>query len=308
VQPLATDAAAACSGAWESSFGILRLSSNGENVSGTYTFVPGATLSGRLEGNLLRGTYHEPTEDGAGVQGRFAFEFASDGASFDGTWAPGEGPPLSPSERENSRWSGRRLVADPNRVWFVVLEENWESSLRAEEFSFGSMLRAFFERVPQIGLRHRFVHDRADLERFCGELDALVEPVVLYISAHGSPDSLGIGADGVSPEALGAALRGVGDLRLLHLGSCALLSGDAPERIRLAAGKDFPISGFVESVDWAASAIVDLTYMQLVLEQGLDPAEAVEATRRMLSFANSPGETGPLPGCDLKISVPAMAP
>lgn len=289
-------------GTWDSSFGTVRLSRQGTRYVGLYTYAAGATLEGELTGRVLRGTYHEPATDSEGVRGRFAFELAEDGQSFRGTWATGEGAPLDPRERRGQRWSGRRVQGDPDRIWFVVLEENWEESLREPEYSFGAMLRSFFERVPRVGFRHRFIHDRADLERFCAELAGLVEPIVLYISSHGSPEGLAIGNDGISPEALGAALKNVGDLRLLHLGSCAALAGDAPARIRAAAGKDFPISGFVESVDWAASAIVDFTYMQLVLEQGLEPAAAVAATRRMLTFANEPGATGPLPGCDLELS------
>jgi hypothetical protein len=294
-------------GVWESSFGTLRLNREEARVQGTYTYAAGATIEGELAGQVLKGTYHEPSTHGDGVRGRFAFELAEDGQSFRGTWEPGTGEPLDPRDRRAQRWSGKRVQGEPDRIWFVVLEENWEGSLREPEYSFGAMLRAFFERVPRIGVRHRFIHDRADLERFCGELGGLVEPLVLYISSHGSPEGLGIGSDGISPEALGAALKNVGDLRLLHLGSCAVLAGDAPTRIRAAAGKSFPISGFVESVDWAASAIVDFTYMQLVLEQGMDPAAAVEATRKMLSFAKEPGDTGPLPGCDLVLS-PATEP
>lgn len=303
-----TDAAAVDAdfdGVWESTYGILRLTRAGERFAGSYTGVPGATLEGEVQDGVLRGVYHEPAAAGDGVRGRFAFALAADGGSFHGAWSAGPGAPLDPADADAPRWRGRRVVGEPGRVWFVILEENWEGSLREDEYSFGAMLRAFFERVPSVAVRHRYVHDRADLERYCAELSGLVEPVVLYVSSHGSAEGLGIGADGVSPEALGAALRSAGDLRLLHLGACALLAGDAPERIRTAAGpgKSFPISGFVESVDWAASALVDLTYMQLVLEQGLDPADAVAATRRMLTFANPPGDTGALPGCDLAVSV-----
>ena len=289
---------------WDSSFGIVRFAREDRRFQGTYTYAAGATLTGELEGRVLRGSYHEPATSGEGVHGRFAFELAQDGQSFRGTWGTGDGDVLDPHDRRAQRWSGQRVRGEPDRIWFVILEENWEGSLREPEYSFGAMLRAFFERVPRIGVRQRFIHDKADLERFCAELAGLVEPVVLYISSHGSPEGLAIGNDGISPEALGAALKSVGDLRLLHLGSCAVLAGDAPARIRAAAGKSFPISGFVESVDWAASAIVDFTYMQLVLEQGLEPAAAVEATRRMLTFANKPGDTGPLPGCDLVLSAP----
>jgi hypothetical protein len=307
--PAAAAPAAEFAGVWESTYGILRLARRGDRFSGAYSGVPGATLEGALDGRVLRGSYHEPAAAGDGVRGRFAFALAEDGQSFRGAWREGAGEPLDPADGSAPRWDGRRVAGEPGRVWFVILEENWEGSLREHEYSFGAMLRAFFERVPSVAVRHRFIHDRADFERYCAELAGLVEPVVLYISSHGSAEGIAIGPDGIPPEALGAALRSAGDLRLLHLGACALMAGDAPDRIRAAAGPDksFPISGFVESVDWAASALVDLTYMQLVLEQGMDPAAAVAATRRMLTFANPPGETGPLPGCDLAVSVAGEA-
>ncbi len=293
-------------GLFESSYGTLRLSRTEGGYAGTYGDPPNATLAGTVLGGVLHGTYHEPVADGPGVTGRFAFVLKDAGQGFRGVWREGEGEALDPNDESARRWSGQRLVGEAGRIWFVILEENWESSLREPEYSFGAMLRAFFERVPSVGVRHRFVHDRADLERFCAQLSKLVEPVVLYISSHGSPEGLGIGADGISPEVLGGALRHVNELRLLHLGSCAVMAGDAPERIRAAAGEraTFPISGFGVSVDWAASAIVDLTYMQLVLEQGMAPAEAAAAARRMLTFANPPGDSGPLPGCDLRLSLP----
>lgn len=300
----APEVAADFAGLFESSYGTLRLARAAEGYSGSYGDPPVATLAGVLHDGVLRGTYHEPAANGPGVTGRFAFVLEDGGQRFRGVWREGEGDALDPADESLRRWSGKRLVGEPGRVWFVILEENWEGSLREHEYSFGAMLRSFFERVPAVAVRHRFVHDRADLERFCAELSRLVEPVVLYISSHGSPAGLAIGPDGVSPEVLGAALRHVNELRLLHLGSCAVMAGDAPTRIRAAAGEraDFPISGFGVTVDWAASAIVDLTYMQLVLEQGMAPAEAAEATRRMLSFASPPGDTGPLPGCDLRLS------
>jgi hypothetical protein len=294
-------------GAWQTTYGLLRLAPGGSGLTGSYTFARGSRIEGAEEGRVLRGTYHEPARrDGLGaIDGRFAFELAEDGESFRGVWAEGPGAPLDLADAALKIWTGRRARGEPDRVWLVILEENWEGSLRDHEYSFGAMLRAFFERVPNVAVRHRFVHDRADFDRFCAELAELLEPVFLYVSSHGSPQALSIGQDGIAPEQLGAALRNAGDLRLLHLGACAMLAGDAPARIRAAAAPHppFPISGFVESVDWAASAIVDFTYLSLLLERGLEPAAAVAATREMLQFANPPGESrGVLPGCDLRVA------
>lgn len=302
--PAPSTAESGFAGTWQSTYGLLRLAPGASGLIGSYTYARGSRIEGVVDGRVLRGTYHEPSAHG-GIDGRFTFELAEDGESFRGVWAEGSGAPLDLADATQKSWTGRRARGEPGRVWLVILEENWEGSLRDHEYSFGAMLRSFFERVPTVAVRHRFVHDRADFDRFCTELGELLEPVILYVSSHGTPQALGIGAGGISPEQLGAALRHAGDLRLLHLGACAMLAGDAPARIRAAAAPHppFPISGFVESVDWAASAIVDFTYMSLLLERGLDPAAAVAATREMLQFANEPGGAkGALPGCDLRVA------
>ncbi|MBM4016704.1 MAG: hypothetical protein FJ293_17310 [Planctomycetes bacterium] len=304
-------------GTWRSSYGLLRLAPGAGGLTGSYTQARGSRLEGSIDGRRLRGTYHEPSPRGGGVDGRFTFELAADGESFRGVWAEGVGAPLDLDDPTLQRWTGQRARGEPGRVWLVILEAHWEGSLREREYSFGAMLRSFFERVPTVAVRHRFVHDLADFERFTAELAELVEPVWLYVSAHGSPEAVAIGQGGISPEQLGAALRNVGDLRLLHLGACAMLAGDAPARIVAAAAPHppFPISGFVESVDWAASAIVDFTYLAQQFERGMTPRDAVQATRAMLSFAREPaaaeaaaqaaagagGLGGLLPGCDLRL-------
>lgn len=293
-------------GTWKSTYGTLRLTQAGNRVTGTYTSPVGATIEGVVTGRVVTGTYHEPATNGEGVRGRLVLEIDETGSSFSGKWREGLALPLMPSDPTAGNWSGERLQYTSNRVWLVILEANWEESLHEREYSFGVMLRSFFDRVPTVEIRHRFVHHKPDLDRFCAELSGLMEPVVLYVSSHGTPEGICLGTDVITPEQLGTALRTVNDLRLLHLGSCALLAGDAPDRIRAAAAPHapFPISGFVESVDWASSAIVDLSYMDLILEQGMDPIDAVAAVRRMITFAGEPKSQGKqwLPACDIKVS------
>ncbi len=135
------------------------------------------------------------------------------------------------------------------------------------------------------------------------EIGELAGPVVLYVSSHGTPEGLQAGGDSIDGATIGSALRDAGDLRLLHLGGCSMMRGDMAGDIRAMAAPHarFPISGFTRDVDWAASALVDLAYMDLVLEQELAPADAVEQARAMLSFAGEGARGEPLPGTDLVI-------
>jgi hypothetical protein len=273
--------------------------------SGCTASRAGSGIAGDVDGRVLRATYTEPD----GTQGRAVFELAADGQSFRGVWRPALEPVLELDTPEAGRWSGKRVEPVEGRTWLVILEANWETSLSEHEYSYGDMLRAFFERAPDIAVRRRFFHDQADLLRFCGELNGLAEPVVLYVSSHGTRAGIPTGGGTVDGRTLGAALRDAGNLKLLHLGACELLAGDFASDVRAAAGADFPISGFTEDVDWAGSAIVDFTYLHLVLELGVEPAEAVEEVRSMLSFAGPPAEGGgPIAGCDLSVLAPADEP
>jgi hypothetical protein len=277
----------------------MRLTVEGDRARGTYSYGAGATLEGLVAGRELRAEYAEPD----GTRGRALFALAPDGMSFRGVWQPGlEGPALALDDRSLSRWRGTRVVPVEGRVWLIILEAHWEESLAEHEYSYGDMLRAFFERVPAVEVRQRFFHDQDDLVRFCHELSGLLEPVVLYISSHGTTAGVAVAGETIDGAAIGAALRGLDTLALVHFGSCEVLAGNEPAALLAAAGPEaaFPISGFRVAVDWAGSALVDFAYLSLVLEQGLAPAAAVRATRAMLSFAGPPRADGlPIAGADL---------
>ena len=51
----------------------------------------------------------------------------------------------------------------------------------------------------------------------------------------------------------------------------------------------FPVSGYTTAVDWAASAILEFMYFDLILTRGLDPAAAAQQVRELLSFAGDAG-------------------
>ena len=298
----AAESRAGFTGVWHTTYGSMRLSQTGAHVTGSYAYADGSRIEGDVQGRELHALYTEP----GGVAGRALFTLQPDGAAFHGLWRPDPERPLLPADADAQSWDGTRVEAVPGRVWLVILEAPWEESLDEPPYSYGDMLHSFFARVPDVEVRHLLFHDKADFVRACHEVGQLVGPVVLYVSSHGSREGLNAGPDTIDGRTIGEALRDAGDLRLLHLGSCELLAGDAAAEIRAAAAPHaaFPISGFTVAVDWAGSAIVDFTYMSLVLEGGMDPVEAVRATRSMVSFAGEGREGDEIPGADLIISPP----
>ncbi|MGC4043086.1 MAG: hypothetical protein QM758_04715 [Armatimonas sp.] len=280
------------SGVWESDYGLIRLEQMGASVKGTYTGGGGSTLEGTLSGNTLTLTWTE----GTGATGTATFTFDAAGNSFTGSW-----------KQKNSNggaWKGRRAQAGTmaDKKFLVVLEAHWEKSLSEPEYSFGQMLRSFFSRVPSVEVRQRFFHDEADLRRFCLEAAYLPNPTVLYLSTHGSPEGITVGGRNIAPVVVGESLKASRSLLLLHLGSCQIMGGNGPAAIRKTAGQPFPISGYVNSADWAGSAAIDFLYLDLVLSRGMSPKNAVAQTRQLLSIATDKTPPGSaISPCDLKI-------
>ncbi len=287
-RPGATAPTAGCAGVWTSSFGTLRLEQDGALVRGSYSQPPGSRIEGRLSAGVLRGSYSEPD----GTRGRVVLEFSADREHFRGAWRAGLEGTLELGDEGASTWTGRRAHPIPGRKWLIVLEAHWETSLAQPPYSYGAILRAFFERAPDIQVRQRYFHDRADFLRQCLDLESLLEPVTLYISSHGSRAGVGVGSEVLDGETIGRALAGLPNLELVHFGGCELLGGAFGRNVREASGSTFPLSGFEVEVDWAASAIVDLTYLHLVLERGTPPVEAVAALHGMLSFARGGANDG----------------
>jgi hypothetical protein len=284
------------SGLWATSYGAMRLVEEGEHVRGTYEWAGGSNLAGTRNGQVLAFDYDQPDDE----RGRAEVTLAADGMSFEGTWEATTGL--------GGNWSGTRIVPQAGRTWLVILEAHWESGLAEHEYSYGDMLRAYFTRLPDVAVRHRFVHDVADVARFCRELVWLAEPVVLYISSHGTEDGISLGTQTASADDLISALEAVETLRLLHFGSCLVMNGDVPRRIHAARAerRRFPISGFTTAVDWGGSAIVDFTYLELVLARGMAPREALDWTRKTIAFAGNATE-GPIPGTGLALLEPEDA-
>lgn len=285
-------------GLWDTSCGMLRLVREGDSVRGLLQGnLRHARVAGTVDGMVctLAGAF-----DGGAA---FTAELSADGADkFDGTRSrvPQDGDVQGPL-----RFAGARTRSTLGQRWLVVLEPHWERRLADTEFSFGDMLRPFFQRIRPVRFRHRRVHSREDFLRHCSDVAFLPDDVVLYISSHGTSAGVAVPDGVVTATDIAAALGDAANVQLLHFGGCNIAAGSLPEDIVSAqpARCRFPVSGFCRFADWSGSAIVDFTYLTLVLERRLAPVDAVAATRSELRFAGSalnPGE-GKIFPMDLRI-------
>ena len=112
---------------------------------------------------------------------------------------------------------------------------------------------------------------------------------MIYVSSPGTPEGVVVPGGVVTAPEISEALQDAPNVDLLHFGGCNIASGTLPEDIVAAQPPAcrFPVSGFCRFADWSGSAIVDFTYLTLVLERRLSPADAVTATRESVRFAGS---------------------
>lgn len=290
-------------GVWQTSFGPMRLVVTGAAAAGTYALGGGSTILGKIDDSRFEFTYEEP----GGVVGVGWFELAPDGQSFNGRWA--EGPAGTTPDKP---WTGRRVVPQRGRAWLIILEAHWEGSISEHEYSYGRMLREYFQRIPAVQVRHRYFDGVDDLRRWCAELAYIPEPIVLYISTHGAPAGIMVNGATIGAKEVAEMLPQQSTIKLLHLGGCLMMAGDLPSDILRCLGDraTFPISGFTEAVDWGTSALVDFAYLTLLFEHDMTPRKAVDAMHRMISFSRDPSEgstrrIGPLPPCGLRVVEPS---
>jgi hypothetical protein len=172
-------------------------------------------------------------------------------------------------------------------VWLVVLEAYWQGGLGEQEYAFGNMLREFFARVPHVAVRHRFFNNGPGLVRWCRELMYLAEPVVLVLATHGIPEGLAAHGEVIDTRDVVETLRHAESVMLLHFSSCLMLEqGPAGAfAAQLCEHLPFPISGYATTVDWAASALIEFTYLDMILARGLSPRAAANQVTRLLAFA-----------------------
>jgi hypothetical protein len=281
-------------GLWLTDFGHMRLVEDGNRVHGTYELHGGSTITGQRSGNTLTFTYEEPDARGKGQ-----FVLAADGLSFAGQWQPVGGAGMG-------AWKGQRL-GPTGLTWLVVFEVPWHGIADARDYSFGGMLREFFSRYPGVRTRVRFFSNEAALLALCQELWYVPDPVVLVVATHSKEHGIQLGGKTVLPAAFEEGLRYVPDLRLLHFSACLLMKEPALVEgwRRLANRLGTSVSGYATSVNWAASAIIEFTYLELMFAQNLTAARAAEEVVKLLTFAGAgtpPGSV--LPAADMRFVGP----
>jgi hypothetical protein len=270
----------------------MRLTRVGDKVTGFYRGKTEGQLEGQVKGERLTYTWRE-----GGNKGEGWFEVVSAGA-IQGEW---RGDKAS----EWASWSGQLAVPAAGVRWLVVLESQWEESLADHEYAFGDMLRAYFERVPSVRVRHRRVRQASDFEAIGRELALLAEPTALWLSGHG--DEAGVSLDGAPLDhtQLAPALALASNVFIVHFASCAVMGGDVPKKLRAALpkGRALAISGYATPVDWSASAALEMLYLDLLLARGAAPADAFAIIRSELRFAgDAPTAGSPFGALMLRLS------
>jgi hypothetical protein len=260
-------------GIWETSFGRLRLVQEGARVRGLYECGGPSSLRGTARDKALDFRYREPKISGSG---RFAL--AADGGSFTGRWR-------ARGETKWSEWNGWRLSPNKGIAWLVVLEAHWQRSLDEPEYAFGNMLREIFARTSLVRVRQRFFNDAASVAQWCRELAYLPEPVILIIASHGVAEGLSVRGKLIDTKTVFDSLAYAGSLRLLHFSSCLVGLGRQRKRA-------FAVSGYTTSVDWGASALLEFTYLDLILNRGFDPAKAAVMLPTLVRFAGDRAPRG----------------
>ena len=269
-------------GIWESTFGRLRLVQEEDRVFGFYEGVGRSTIEGKIEDGKLRFHYKEPSAAGEGH-----FQIDEGLASFTGEWRVDGTKSWAP-------WVGKRILPQSDRIWLLVLEAHWQRSIADQEYSFGSMVGEFLARYKHIAVRHRFFDDEEGLDRWCRELLYFPEPAVVVVASHGTPEGINVGGHTINSRLVIDYLRHAENLRLLHFSSCLVLKEDQPGDFakRIEKSAPFPISGYTTSVDWGGSAVMEFTYLDMILGKGLAPADAARELLKLVRFAGDE----PLPG------------
>lgn len=280
--PLAAFAeeAADYSGTWETTYGTLVLFQENGSVSGYYTLGGYSTIRGGVEddGRLVF-TYAERSASGEGW-----FLLSDEGNRITGKWRPdGVGTWYD--------WEGYRAGCGMTSAsWLVVLESEWQSSIGEGEYSFGEMLASWFARTPGVEVRHRFIHDGDDLVQFCLESSGLPGDLYLVIASHGTAAGIDLASGTVSLRDFLKAVEPCRNLAMVHFSCCEVMAGDLPRAIidsRESWPSGFLVSGYTESVDWGASGVIEIFYLNQMLENGLEPPEAAASVIDDIGFAGS---------------------
>lgn len=216
----------------------------------------------------------------AGVGTLKNFTLKNDGQEISASWsAPGKEP---------RTFTGQRLLPLSGKAWLMVFESSWGNSLEDREYSFGDMVKAFFDRTPNVETRRRSFSDAGSLKKWLAELAFIPEPIVLTIASHGESDGLKIDGKTISANEVAEGLKYVTELRALHFSSCLVMKSKFGQEVSKAlkdSGIRAAVSGYKNSVDWAASALFEMNYFDLILSRGLAAPEASKAALVMFPIA-----------------------
>jgi hypothetical protein len=129
----------------------------------------------------------------------------------------------------------------------------------------------------------------------------------VVFASHGTAEGLTVHGKPFNTWALVESLRYADNVILLHFSSCLMMQdGRAGELARkLRETVRFPISGYDRSVDWAASALIEFHYLDMVLGRGLLPSDAADRVLRLISYAGDKDVPGsPYPAAGFRILMP----
>jgi hypothetical protein len=131
--------------------------------------------------------------------------------------------------------------------------------------------------------------------------------VAVVFASHGTADGLTVQGRPFPIGALVESLRYADNVMLLHFSCCMMMQdGKASELARsLQETVRFPISGYDRSVDWAASALIEFQYLDMVLARGLAPADAADSVLRLIGYAGDQNiPDSPYPAAGFRILMP----
>ena len=110
----------------------------------------------------------------------------------------------------------------------------------------------------------------------------------LWIASHGRAEGLSVQGRLIDTAGVLDSLRWAESLEHLHFSSC-LVGLDRDKALR---GRPFPVSGYTTSVDWGASALLEFTYLDLMLNRGLSPAAAAAKLPALVPYAGKRAPAG----------------
>ena len=283
------------SGTWETTYGDMVLEQTGSTVTGWYSYGSMSSVEGTVseESGKLVFTYTE-----ADASGRGWFLLSENGNSFTGQWK-------ADGDTNWRAWDGHRANGEPS-TWVLILEAEWQESMRENEYSFGEMLDAWLGRLPGVQIRHRFVHNLEDIQNFCAEGAVLPGDVYLIFASHGTSAGISLNSGTVSPRELADAISPMSNLQLVHFSSCEIMAGRTDEVILNSRSNwkdDFAVSGYTTSVDWGGSAVIEFYYFNQILENGLTPVQAARALQTDIRFSGTTS-TRYMDGAGFQIQTP----